>query len=363
MTTNDTHSFSAIDFFCGGGGMTCGLEQAGIHVIAGVDYDKSVKDTYEFNNPDSCFIFSDIKRLRSSFFEEKLGIRKSDDNLIFVGCSPCQFYSAINTDRSKAKNTKNLLMSFVRFVDYYRPGYVLVENVPGIETNKDSILPKFLKKLINIGYTTIVKDVVDLSYYGVPQSRKRFSLIATRLAGVNVCLPLPEKEPSILKDFIGEANGFPRISAGHKDASPFYHSCSALSMINMRRIKKTRHNGGSRLEWSNDPELQLPCYVGKDDSFTDNYGRMAWNKPSPTITTKFMSISNGRFGHPEEDRALSVREGASIQTFPKSYVFKTTSMRDAARIIGNAVPCEYAKRLGLAIIDNHTSEHQCNKTN
>ena len=355
-------SLIAIDFFCGGGGMTCGLRQAGIRVIAGVDFDLSVKETYEYNNPDTVFVYSDIKRLRSVYFEKRFGISRGDDNLILVGCSPCQYYSIINTDHSKARKTKNLLLSFARFVDYYRPGYVLVENVPGIETNKESVLPRFLKRLNSIGYSTIVKDVIDLSYYGVPQSRRRFSLIATRLDGVNIHLPFPEKTPAVLKDFIGEAKGFPKIAAGHRDGTVFFHSCSALSDINLMRFQKTRHNGGGRLDWSNDSELQLPCYIGKDDSFPDNYGRMTWEKPSPTITTKFLSLSNGRFGHPEEDRALSVREGATIQTFPTSYVFKTPSMIDAAKIIGNAVPCEYAKRLGLVLIENHPDHKQCNKT-
>ena len=342
--------------------MTCGLKQAGIQVIAGVDLDLSVKDTYEYNNPGTSFVYSDIKRLQSTYFEKHFGVSKGDDNLILVGCSPCQYYSTINTDHSKARKTKNLLMSFARFIEYYRPGYVIVENVPGIETNKESVLPLFLKKLNSIGYSTIVKGVIDLSYFGVPQSRKRFSLIATRIAGVNLHLPLPDKKPAILRDYIGEANGFPKLNAGHRDETDFFHSCSGLSHINLMRIRKTRHNGGGRLDWAKDPELQLPCYIGKDDSFKDNYGRMIWEKPSPTITTKFLSISNGRFGHPEEDRGLSVREGATIQTFPKTYVFKTTKMSDAAKIIGNAVPCEYAKRLGLVLIDNHPEAIICNKT-
>ena len=119
----------------------------------------------------------------------------------------------------------------------------------------------------------------------------------------------------------------------------------------MLRMAKTKKYGGSRLDWANDHKLQLPCYEGKDESFTDNYGRMSWDKPAPTITTKFLSISNGRFGHPDEDRAISVREGAAIQTFPNTYVFKTTSLGNAAKIIGNAVPCEYARRLGETIKD------------
>lgn len=355
-------NLTAIDFFCGGGGMTCGLRQAGINVVAGVDFDPAVGHTYEYNNPGSKFIHSDINLLSEDYFEKSLGVKRNDDNLILVGCSPCQFYSIINTDRTKSLKTKDLLMSFAKFIEYYKPGFVLVENVPGIVTNKDSILPEFLNKLVSLGYGTstedIVRDVIDLSYYGVPQSRRRFSLVATRIPDIKVKLPEPEKEQRKLLSCIGVAHGFPAIEAGHKDDTDFNHSCAGLSEIGKLRMAKTKKNGGSRLDWANDRNLQLPCYEGKDESFTDNYGRMSWDKPSPTITTKFLSISNGRFGHPEEDRAISIREGASIQTFPTSYVFKTTSMGNAAKIIGNAVPCEYARRLGETIKDIIDGAHE-----
>ena len=355
MSDKVKQRLTAIDFFCGGGGMTCGLRQAGIKVVAGVDFDPSVGLTYEYNNPGSKFIHSDINLLPKDYFEKNLGVKRNDDNLILVGCSPCQFYSIINTDRTKSLKTKDLLMNFAEFIDYYKPGFVLVENVPGIVTNKDSILPEFLNKLVSLGYGAsiddIVRDVIDLSYYGVPQSRRRFSLVATRLPGVKVKLPEPEKTQRKLSSCIGTAHGFPSIEAGHKDDTDFYHSCAGLSEIGMLRMVKTKKNGGGRLDWADDHNLQLPCYEGKDESFTDNYGRMSWDKPAPTITTKFLSISNGRFGHPDEDRAISVREGAAIQTFPNTYVFKTTSLGNAAKIIGNAVPCEYARRLGETIKD------------
>ena len=205
--------------------MTCGLRQAGINVIAGVDFDHDAKETYEYNNPGSVFIQTNIKSLRSNYFERKFGIRKNDDFLILVGCSPCQFYSIINTDKNKALKSKDLLKNFARFIEYYRPGYVLVENVPGIITNKDSILPYFLRKLEDLGYKNPVYKVVDMSRYGVPQSRRRFSLIATRLENVNIHLPNADDEETVLADFLGEENGFPKVSAGHKDNSVFNHTC------------------------------------------------------------------------------------------------------------------------------------------
>ena len=152
-----------------------------------------------------------------------------------------------------------------------------------------------------------------------------------------------------LDKVIGKKNGFPEVKAGYRDDSDFCHTVAGLSDKSLIRLQKTRHNGGNRLDWANEKDLQLKCFVGKDDSFKDTYGRMWWNRPAPTITTKFFSISNGRFGHPEENRAISIREGATIQTFPKNYVFKTTSIAAAAKLIGNAVPPEYARQLGEAI--------------
>ena len=127
------------------------------------------------------------------------------------------------------------------------------------------------------------------------------------------------------------------------------HSCAGLNTKSLQRLSLTPHNGGGRLAWAHIPSLQLRCYEGKDNSFRDNYGRMWWDKPAPTITTKFFSVSSGRFSHPDEDRPISIREGATLQTFPTNYVFHSTSIFMAAKMIGNAVPCEYARRLGAHV--------------
>lgn len=350
METNK--KYKAIDFFCGGGGMTCGLRQAGIDVIAGVDFDKDAKKTYEYNNEGSKFVMADINVLPENYFEEQFDLKKNDDDLIMVGCSPCQYYSIINTSKEKSIKSKDLLLQFKRFIDYYNPGYVLVENVPGIVTNKNSILSVFLDFLKEKDYK-IVMNVINMKDYGIPQNRRRFSLIATRLQDKDISLPAKESKILNLEDVLGEKNGFPHISAGHKDNTDYNHTVAGLSDKTLRRLKKTKHNGGNRLDWADDPDLQLNCFIGKDDCFKDTYGRMWWDRPSPTITTKFFSVSNGRFAHPEEDRPISLREGATIQTFPKDYVFKTTSIAATARLIGNAVPCEYARRLGKVIIKNN----------
>jgi DNA (cytosine-5)-methyltransferase 1 len=339
----------AIDFFCGGGGMTCGLRKAGVRVIAGIDLDKDCEETYKTNNPGSVFIHSDINALKCHDLEKKLKLKKNDNNMIFVGCSPCQYYSIIRSDKTKSAISKDLLLQFKRFVEYFRPGYILVENVPGIISRKDSVLPEFLKFLDDMGYKNRENRIINMMQYGIPQSRKRFSLIATR---VNKSISHPKKEKKVItvRDVLGEEHGFAKIEAGNIDVTEFFHTTANLSELNLKRVKKTPKNGGTRLAWKNDPELQLKCYVNKDDCFRDVYGRLWWDKPSSTITTNFYKTSNGRFSHPMENRALSIREGATLQTFPKSYKFKTSSMIKAAKIIGNAVPPEYARRLGLVIV-------------
>jgi DNA (cytosine-5)-methyltransferase 1 len=337
----------AIDFFCGGGGMTYGLSMSGIKVLAGIDNDIQCKNTYEYNNPQSRFIYKDISIYSPEELENDLLLNKNDDELIFIGCSPCQFWTIINTDKTKSEKTKNLLADFGRFVKYFLPGFVLVENVPGLlQKSNESPLNDFLKLLESNGYN-FDYGIVNMNDYGVPQSRKRFSLIASK--NYTIKLPKPDDKGKTVKDIIGVKNGFPKIEAGIKDKTDFQHSCAGLSSVNLERLQRTEISGGSRCDWKNENKLQLKAYIGRDIDFKDNYGRMCWDKPAPTITTKFCSLSNGRFGHPEENRAISIREGATLQTFPKDYVFKVNSMGMAAKIIGNAVPPEFAKRLGVTI--------------
>ncbi|MBL7960027.1 DNA cytosine methyltransferase [bacterium] len=341
---------SAIDFFCGAGGMTCGMRKAGIDVIAGIDIDPECKETYEANNTGTTFIEKDITIFSPEELKAITKIKKHDDNLVFIGCSPCQYWTHINTDRSKGSKSKNLLADFQRFVDYFKPGYIVIENVPGILNRVDeSPLPHFIK-FLNENLYVVEHRIINTHQYGVPQKRRRFLLIASRVKK-KIKWPKARKEDlPVVRDFIGPKNGFKKIPAGYTDPTNFLHSVSVLSEKNLMRIRQTPHNGGTRLAWKNDSELQIDAYKGKDKMFSDIYGRMFWDKPAPTITTKFYSISNGRFGHPDENRGLSLREGATLQTFPRKYVFKGPSKTSIARQIGNAVPPELAKRIGIAII-------------
>lgn len=330
--------------------MTCGLIQGGVDVIAGIDNDPACQETYEKNNPNSKYILADVFDLKEQELAKQLSLKKKDDDLILIGCSPCQYWSIIQTDKTKSQKSKNLLMEFKRFVDYLLPGYVLVENVPGILNKKDkSGLDKFVANLEEKGYT-VHYEIVNMSDYGVPQSRRRFSLLATRLHTEPI-FPIKNsgKRPTV-RDAIGE--GFDKIPAGHRDVTSKHHSTANLSETNLERLKKTKKNGGSWLDWANDEDLKRKKYGGRE--FIDNYGRLSWDKPAPTITTKFVSISNGRFAHPEQHRGLSIREGATLQSFPKTYKFPGSSIGMAAKIIGNAVPPRFAKKLAETIVKAHS---------
>lgn len=341
----------AVDFFCSGGGMSYGMQEAGIQILAGIDFDENCKETYESNIKGAEFILADVFKLKEKELQDKLSLKKNDDELVLIGCSPCQFWSIINTNKTKSAESKNLLIEFSRFVKYFRPGYVVVENVPGVLRRKEeSGLNEFIEWLKSNGYENPHFKIHNVNDFGVPQSRKRFTLIATRISKQEIKPLELEGDKAVVKDVLGTDNGFPKIEPGHKDQSDFLHTVPNISDINKKRLKKVEKNGGNRLGFANDPELQLKCFEGKNDSFKDTFGRLWWNRPAPTITTKFFSISNGRFVHPEEDRALSIREGATLQSFPVTYKFKGKSVTNIARMIGNAVPPKYATAIGKAII-------------
>ena len=340
----------AIDFFCGAGGMSLGLSRAGITILGGIDNDKDCRVTYEQNISGARFVQHDVCTLSAPGLGRRFALEPDDASLIFAGCSPCQFWSKIRTDKRKSERTAFLLRHFQKFITYFRPGFVVIENVPGLYTWKQhSVLPAFIKFLERHHYAWN-DGIINANHYGVPQNRVRYLLIATRLSST-VELPEPKPNPSLtVAAFIGEEHGFRRIVAGHRDGTDFQHTASSLSPANLERIRLTAKSGGSREAWKDNRELQIAAYQGRDDIFRDVYGRMYWDRPAPTITTRFNSFSNGRFGHPDEDRAISIREGATLQTFPTDFVFHGSSMNTLARQIGNAVPPELARRIGQHLI-------------
>ena len=344
---NNSFNLQAVDFFCGAGGLTYGLRAAGVKVIAGIDNDSVCQVAFEKNNAGTLFLKRDVSKYPPPALTADLKIKKKDDYMVFAACAPCQFWTQINTNKRKSEKTQNLILDFKKFVEYFKPGFVFMENVPGISSKKP--IKIFIRALQNMKYHVSDK-IVDMSLYGVPQKRKRFTLLASRISKIS--FPKPQKSQVAVKNVLGEQNGFPPIKAGTKDATDFLHAAARLSAKNIQRLKMTEKDGGDRRGWMTNKRLQLPCYIRKKNTFSDTYARMRWNQPAPTITTRFTSVSNGRFAHPDEHRGISLREGAVLQTFPKQYQFIEANMAATAKMIGNAVPPRFAEIMGKRIIQS-----------
>lgn len=350
----------AVDFFCGAGGVTRGLIEAGIRVKLGIDADEQCKKTYERNNPTARYLATDIRELRKKDLQRKLSRIKAK-NLLFAACAPCQPFAPLNRLKDD-KPEARLLREFGRFVKEFKPRFVLLENVPGIaRVRGHSTLRRFKRLLEQLGYN-YDDGVLDAKAFGVPQTRRRYVLIAAR--GLKPWLPQPTHGPSENGNFRGKKKGkklkafktvrqaiagFPALSAGETDSSLPNHWAAALTPINLERIRETPHDGGDRRSWPK--HLVLKCHEGDDDGHTDVYGRLFWDKPSPTLTCRCHSLSNGRYGHPEQDRAISLREAAVLQSFPKYYRFYGVSKHHIAAQIGNAVPVRLAHALGRHILE------------
>ncbi len=331
----------AIDFFCGAGGLTRGLLDAGIDVIAGIDVDEKCRESYEHNNAPATFLCSDMSTVTLDDIAELTDVDQTDD-LLLAGCAPCQpFSQQRKSDTPHLKAT--LLKEFGRLVETILPGHVLIENVPGIaRVPGNSTFHRFLRMLANNDYD-VACDVLDAKHYGVPQNRRRLVLIATRNGRAE--LPSRQFGPDLqeyrtVRSAIGH---FPAIAAGENHAKIPNHVAATITDINLNRLAHTPHDGGDRRSWPN--RLQLACHRNGHRGHTDVYGRMRWNAPAPTLTGRCNSISNGRYGHPAQDRAISLREAAALQTFPDNYDF-VGSNKHIALQIGNAVPVHLGRVLG-----------------
>lgn len=340
---------NAVDLFCGSGGLTRGLIDAGINVVAGIDIEAKCKFPYEYNNHVP-FLERDIKKLSST---ELSSLYPADTDIrILAGCAPCQPFSSYSYRYKGSDHTLNkmdLLSYFGRLVAEVKPEIVSMENVPQLE--KESVFLEFVKTLLTNGYH-VKHHVVYAPEYGVPQNRKRLVLLASRLADIDIIDPLfTKKNYPTVRQTIGK---LPAIQSGETSKDDPMHRAVRLNDTNLKRIRSSIP-GGTWHDWPS--SLILEAYKKKSgSSYTSIYGRMEWDKPAPTITTKYYGYGNGRFGHPEQDRALSYREGAMLQTFPVDYVFfddkHPVSTRELGVMIGNAVPVQLAKAIGISILQN-----------
>lgn len=337
---------SAIDVFCGIGGLSYGLKKAGIKIKVGIDQDKSCEYPYSINNK-ADFIGDDISNIDGKNLIDKYW--QNDEIKILVGCAPCQPFSAhSNKIKGKEKTTKwNLLNEFMRLIIETNPEIVSMENVPNL-SNKD-IFKNFVFELATLGYKVSYQNVYCPDY-GIPQKRRRLVLFASRLGNIKI---IPKtKTPDTYKTTWDAIGKLQKLENGERSKKDPLHFTTELSDINVKRIKASKPNG-TWLDW--DENLRLECHKkSSGNTYKSVYGRMAWDEPSPTITTQFYNYGTGRFGHPEQNRALTIREAALLQTFPKKYKFY--KKKDDIKLtkigihIGNAVPVNLGLVVGKSIL-------------
>ena len=371
----DIPKFLAVDFYCGAGGTTRGLLDAGGYVIAGIDKDQTCHDTYVFNNPnqlldgdDPAFLALDmfpstenypdgqqhdvwyeLERLIPMYRQEAPGVP-----LMFAICAPCQSFTKfvqrrMTDDRKQGRERdRNLLAQTIPFIAEFEPEMVVSENVAGINSGKlRDVWNGFESELRELGYSVGERGVCA-SRFGVPQYRKRRIMLAIkkdRASDLEFNLPIPDQDPRHSPGpSTGDAIGhLPELEAGGACDDVANHVCRNLSELNRLRLRSVEP-GQANFGFADTPfgDLSLACHrrldaIGKR-GFGDVYTRLRPDKPAPTITTRFHSISNGRFGHYSQERCLSLREGAALQSFGDDYEFYGSGMDSIARMIGNAVP-------------------------
>ena len=341
---------AVVDLFCGVGGLAHGFVLENFNVIAGVDSDESCEFAFEENNKAE-FICDDISEIDS---EKIKNLFPKNSIKILVGCAPCQPFSRY-TSGLKPKNEDDkwsLLRSFAEIIEAVQPDIVSMENVPQLARyDKTGVYKEFVNTLIKNNYfVSDTKKIVACSEYGVPQKRKRLVLLASKFGEINLILPIYNKDnaPTVRQAI----ESLPEIEDGEIYENDPFHRAQKLSALNRRRIRATQQ-GGSWRDWSDD--LKLKCHKklsGK--TFGDVYGRMQWDDQAPTLTTHCTGLGNGRFGHPEQHRAISLREAAILQSFPPEYKFSNpkdgkVTYTQLQRHIGNAVPVELGRAIAKSV--------------
>ncbi|KOP51442.1 modification methylase [Pseudomonas coronafaciens pv. porri] len=332
----------AVDLFCGAGGLTAGLRNAGITVHAGYDIERQCEFAYQENNK-AAFIAKDVKDVTAT---ELINWYRPDSLRLLAGCAPCQPFSTYNQGKDTRDDRKwPLLYSFRRLIRETEPHLVTMENVPDV--TKHEVYHDFVQGLKDLDYH-VWEGRVSCTDYGLPQRRRRHVLLASKLGPIELIPPTHLDKPTTVEQAIGK---LPKIDAGQCDLKDPLHRAARLSPLNLERIARSVP-GGTWKDWPF--ELVADCHKKKSGkTYASVYGRMRSDQPSPTMTTLCFGFGNGRFGHPDQPRAISLREAAILQSFPPDYVFMPVgeiSFKAVGRMIGNAVPVRLGEVIGESLM-------------
>lgn len=342
MTSSFT-SASVIDVYCGAGCLSHGFLAEGFSVECGIDIDEHCRHAYESSNQAE-FLCRDVLDMKT---HEVGAMFNRSVPTVLAGCAPCQPFSQYNVHNSDPKWV--LVDRFAGLVEHVQPDVVSMENVPQLLTFKGGrTFQSFLKTLSEAGYRTVWK-ILNAYDYGVPQTRRRLVLIGSKLGMPH--LPDPTDDPESDRSVASAIAHLPALQAGEVNEDDPLHRARNLSPLNLRRIRASKP-GGSWHDWERG--LLPACYQRSSGRlYTAVYGRMAWGGPAPTLTTQFVNYGSGRYGHPDQDRAISLREGALLQTIPETYDLASDAtdinFNVMRRLIGNAVPVLLARALARAI--------------
>lgn len=342
---------SVVDLFCGAGGLSHGFVLEGVPVACGIDIDEECRFPFERNNR-APFVCRDVATLRGTDLRSVFAPGKYR---ILVGCAPCQPFSLYTQGRAGRgiEDPKwSLLREFGRLIDETKPDIVSMENVQRLRQFRDGkVLAAFVRRLRKAGYFVTERDVYCPDY-GMAQKRTRLVLLASRFGPIDLEPPTHgEDRYRTVREAIGHLRP---LHAGEADPTDPLHAAAGLSEINLRRVRASSP-GGTWRDWPED--LRLACHKRESGRhYGSVYGRMTWDEPSPTITTQFHGVGNGRFGHPDQNRALSLREGAVLQSFPVDYVFVADDSKPnfstLGRLIGNAVPVELGRVIARSVMSH-----------
>lgn len=342
---------TAVEIFSGGGGLAVGLREAGFQTVAAVELEPHAAATFKANHPTVQVFRQDVRTVTGQMILPLTEGRVD----VLAACPPCQGFSSLTAKWRKEDERNRLVSEVGRLAAELRPRAIMMENVPGLTKKGLPLFEELISVLTNLGYETNW-SILQVADFGVPQRRKRLVL----LAGLGFTIPMPVPTHSrtgenglpkwrTVREAIGDMEEpitFPQAKERGGAQAFDWHVVRQLSAANVERLKRSKPGGS----WEDIPEeLRARCHQDGYKGFPNVYGRMVWDEPSGTITAGCTTLSKGRFGHPEENRTISLREAALLQTFPKEYRFETPYFERACEIVGNALPCVFAEAIARAV--------------